>query len=98
MLSQDFDIGEIAEAEYSLAGASWSVMGQMGKSTAWRCPACITQKPTFASRKRVLSREYYVRAKWPDGHSVRIGSFSEKLDAERWIKTLAADWLAHREV
>jgi hypothetical protein len=70
----------------------------MSNSTADRCPACITENPIFVPRKRALSREYYVRVIWPDGHAMRIGKFSKKPDADMWIRKMSAEWLASQRI
>jgi len=65
----------------------------MDNSTAGGCPACDVEIPHFVPRKRILRKEYYVRAERPDGHSAKIGALSEKASANEWIKNESSDWL-----
>jgi len=52
--------------------------------------------PKFKPRKGVLSREYYVLVEWPDGRRTKVGRFSRKPDAARWIARNSSDWLAQQ--
>jgi hypothetical protein len=70
----------------------------MDNAIAGHCSTCDAQTPIFLSRKGILTREYYVRVIWPDGHGLRIGKFPLKDDANNWIRTESAAWLAGRTV
>jgi hypothetical protein len=70
----------------------------MDNLMADRCSSCDVETPVFVARKGILTREYYVRVIWPDGHALRIGKFRRKDDANNWIRTESAAWLAGRRL
>ena len=53
-------------------------------------------EPTFTVQKKLISKAYYVMARWPDGRKVKVGRFPNKTDAERWVQYKSKSWLQEK--